>query len=166
VEGINVTGTLVWYYYICPREVWLMSRQINPDENDANIDWGRYLHQYAYNRDKKEVTVGNSRFDFVRTVDGQLVVFEIKKSDRFKKSATMQLLFYLYTLKERGVEAKGELRFPEQKKTETVVLTPEAEEELLLALQEIRRVISLEKPPVAKQIKYCSKCAYQELCWA
>lgn len=165
-EMPRINGTLVWYYYICSREVWLMSRQINPDQNDANLDWGRYLHQQAYSRDKKEVAVGNSKFDFVRTVDGQLVVSEIKKTDKFKKSATMQLLFYLYTLRERGIEAKGELRFPEQKKVEEVILTPEAEQELSLALEEISQIIALEMPPAAKKIKYCRSCAYQELCWA
>lgn len=28
---MEVTGTLIWYYYICKREVWLMFHQIAPD---------------------------------------------------------------------------------------------------------------------------------------
>ena len=23
IEDVNITGTLIWYYYICQREVWL-----------------------------------------------------------------------------------------------------------------------------------------------
>ncbi len=29
MKAYSITGTLIWYYYICQREVWLMSRQIN-----------------------------------------------------------------------------------------------------------------------------------------
>lgn len=42
-SDLNVTGTLVWYYYICPREVWLMARQLTPDEDNPNIDLGRFI---------------------------------------------------------------------------------------------------------------------------
>jgi CRISPR-associated exonuclease Cas4 len=78
----------------------------------------------------------------------------------------MQLLYYLYTLKMAGVEAKGELRFPEQKKKEIVELTPELELELEITVKEIRAIMAKEIPPAAKRIKYCPKCAYRELCWA
>jgi len=25
---LRVTGTMVWYYYVCQREVWLMAHQL------------------------------------------------------------------------------------------------------------------------------------------
>jgi len=31
----NITGTLIWYYYICERECWLMAHQINPHQENA-----------------------------------------------------------------------------------------------------------------------------------
>lgn len=58
-RDLYVTGTLVWYYYICHREVWLMGRQITPDEDDSNVELGRFLHQLRYGRDKKEINLGN-----------------------------------------------------------------------------------------------------------
>jgi CRISPR-associated exonuclease Cas4 len=42
---MEVNGTLVWYYSICKREVWLMSRNISPDQRDTNIDIGRFIHE-------------------------------------------------------------------------------------------------------------------------
>ncbi|NWF99168.1 MAG: Dna2/Cas4 domain-containing protein, partial [Nitrospirae bacterium] len=27
---MTLPATLIWYYYICHREVWLMSRQLTP----------------------------------------------------------------------------------------------------------------------------------------
>lgn len=41
-QMISVTGTFIWYYYICKREVWLISRQLSPDERDENVEWGRF----------------------------------------------------------------------------------------------------------------------------
>jgi hypothetical protein len=29
----QVTGTLVWYYAICPREAWLMAHEIEPEKD-------------------------------------------------------------------------------------------------------------------------------------
>ncbi|MCD6318594.1 Dna2/Cas4 domain-containing protein, partial [Candidatus Aerophobetes bacterium] len=26
----RITGTLIWYYYICRREVWLMAHELHP----------------------------------------------------------------------------------------------------------------------------------------
>ena len=59
----KINGTLMWYYGICKREVWLMSRNIVPDQSDTNIDIGRFLHETAYSRNKKEIEFGNVKFD-------------------------------------------------------------------------------------------------------
>ena len=165
-KGHKITGTLIWYYYICHREVWLQSRQINPEQSDENMTWGRYLHEHAYAREKKELAFGNTKFDLVKKNDDQLVVIEVKKTDHSKKSATMQLLFYLYNLKQQGIIATGELRFPEQKQIEKIELSEENQHELLQSVAEIEKIIDMEIPPPASKIKYCGKCAYQELCWA
>ena len=34
----QITGTLVWDYYICPREVWLMTHEINPEQENHLIE--------------------------------------------------------------------------------------------------------------------------------
>ena len=56
---MEVNGTLMWYYMICKREVWLMSRNIVPDQKDTNIDIGRFIHETSYTRNKKEIEFGN-----------------------------------------------------------------------------------------------------------
>lgn len=143
-----------------------MARQITPDEDDENVVIGRFLHEERYPRGKKEVEVGRSKVDLVRREGGTLVVSEVKKSSRFLQSARMQVLFYLKELKERGVEAEGELLFPEERKRERVILTEEALEEVLRVEEEIRRLVNLPAPPPPKKISFCRKCAYGEYCWA
>jgi len=165
-DAFSVNGTLIWYYYICRREVWLMARQLNPDERDENLEWGRFLHEWRYAREKKELAFENVKLDVAGERDGKLVVSEVKKSSKFRKSAEMQLLFYLWQLREAGVEAVGELRFPEEKWRETVRLDETSVEELKSAVSGIRRIVASATPPKAQKIGYCNNCAYREFCWA
>jgi len=97
-----VTGTHIWYYFICKREVWLMVHQIAPDQEDENIDLGRFINEHTYQRNKQEITIGNIKVDRIRREDGQLIIGEVKKSSTFLESARYQLLHYLRTLKETG----------------------------------------------------------------
>jgi CRISPR-associated exonuclease Cas4 len=161
-----VTGTDIWYYFICKRESWLMSHRIAPDEDDENIEIGRFIHEYRYGREKKEVSVETIKMDRIKKEKGQLVVQEIKKSSRFKESARYQLLYYLDTLRQMGIEAKGELLFPEERNKEDVEWTYEAKAELDQAVANIRNIARLSVPPSPEKINFCKKCAYREYCWA
>jgi CRISPR-associated exonuclease Cas4 len=164
IQGI--TGTLIWYYYICRREVWLLSRNIVADQQDENMDWGRFLHEHAYAREKKEVAWESVKMDTLTSRHGELVVAEVKKTSSFLKSATMQLMFYLYSLKLAGIDARGELRFPEEKRKEPMLLDAAMEEELRRTIGQIKTIMANELPPEPEKIKFCGKCAYREFCWA
>lgn len=165
-DEIRIGGTLVWYYTVCPREAWLMARQITPDEDEENVVVGRFLHENRQPRGRKEVEVGHSKLDVVRREAGTLVVSEVKKSSRSMKGARMQMLLYLRELKDRGIEAEGELVFPEERRKERVVLTDEARAEIERVVDEIRVLAAQPKPPPPKKIAACRKCAYGEYCWA
>jgi len=175
----NITGTLIWYYYICERECWLMAHQINPHQENSLLELGRLIHEESYAREKKEfgtteiaetteksgfMTVG-MKIDVIGKKDGKLVIGEVKKSDRFLKSATMQLSFYLYQLREISLEAKGELLIPKSKKRISVELTDERSKEIELAISEILNLIKESSPPTPVKIPFCKKCAYNEFCW-
>ncbi len=165
---IHITGTLIWYYYVCKREVWLMGHQINPDEDNPNIALGRFIHDFSYSRleKRKELNFGHSKIDFLKTDGNEVVVCEVKKSSRHKKSARMQLLFYLNELSELGIKARGELRFPQERKIEHVILDDEAKKELAIAREDIRNILNLSIPPKPRKQSYCRDCGYNYLCWA
>lgn len=165
MSDIQIGGTLIWYYYICPREVWLMSHNIVPDQENDNIEIGRYIGENSYQREKKEVAVGGSKIDVFHMDNGQMVIGEVKKTSKYRQSAKMQLALYLSELRERGIEARGELRFPKEKLREDVVLDEELLRELEQAKQEILRIAYLNMPPAPKKISFCKKCAYAEYCW-
>ncbi len=163
---IKVTGTLMWYYYICHRQVWLMARHVVPEQDHANLDFGRFWQDTAYARDRKEISVGHLKFDLIRRKDGQLVIGEVKKSSRYEKSAMMQLALYLYELRELGIEAQGELMFPEEKKRQSIVLTPQLAAKIEEAKRDILRIAYLDSPPKPIKGRYCRNCAYGDFCWA
>lgn len=162
---VNITGTLIWYYYICKREVWLMSHQIEPAQDHTNIEIGRVIQMDSYTREKKEIKFDDMVIDVLSKRGGDTIVAEIKKSSRYKRSSQMQLAFYLWKLKEKGLNLKGELRFPIEKKKIGVQLTPDIEQELDNIYKEISKICDKEKPPELEKTIYCRNCGYYELCW-
>ncbi len=163
---VRVNGTLIWYYYICKREVWLMARDLTPDQDNEYIDIGRFIHQDSYSRDRKEVSLGNIKFDILRKGEGQIIIGEVKKSSKFITSAKMQLAFYLYELRNIGIEARGELMFPKEKKRVEVILSDEVMEELKRTRNDILSIAFEERPPAPKKIHFCRNCGYAEFCWS
>ncbi len=161
-----ITGTLVWYYYICKREVWLMSRHLTPDQEDPFIEIGRLISGFAYRDERKEIRVENMVLDLLRKEGESIVIGEVKKSSKYEISAKMQLAYYLYRLKKLGIIAKGELLFPRERKRIRLELTPELEEEVKRAIEEIKEIVMAERPPEVKRSYYCAKCGYREFCWA
>ncbi|HEX3036514.1 MAG TPA: CRISPR-associated protein Cas4 [Thermodesulfobacteriota bacterium] len=166
MNEVSVTGTLIWYYYICKREVWLMARQIVPEQENPYIELGRLVSDTTYERDKKQIHLESIVIDLARLDDEKLVIGEVKKSSKFRESVRMQLCYYLYVLRDYGIEAEGELLFPKEKKKERVVLTDETVKELEDAIEEIKKIATQELPPKAVKIPYCTNCGYREFCWS
>ncbi len=163
---VKVSGTLMWYYFVCKREVWLMSREVTPFEEDDLLEIGRLIHEDSYKREKKEVDLFSMKIDVLRKANGRLLIGEMKKSSSYLMPARMQLLFYLYRLKEMGISAEGELLVPKERKKEKVILSEEAEEKVKNAITDIQKIIALETPPPAVKTHFCNKCAYKDFCFA
>lgn len=166
MHDFNVTGTYIWYYCICKREVWLLAHGLEADQQNELMQMGNIIHEDGYRRNRKEFEFGDSKFDIIKNRDGKLVVGEMKKSSTFIESARMQLLFYLMQLEESGIQAEGELLFPEEKKKERVVLDEGNREKLKHMIADIEEIAQRSTPEPPVRIKYCKKCAYSEFCWS
>jgi len=68
-------------------------------------------------------------------------------------------------LKQLGIERRGVINYPRQRKREEVELTPEVEREILRVLKEIKEVEELPAPPPPQKLPYCKRCSYYELCF-
>lgn len=160
---MKITATVFYSFQICPREAWFYYHNISSDKENPYLSLGRLIHETSYKRDKKEIMVDNKlKIDIIK----DKVVAEIKKSSKFKKASILQLAYYLYYLKkEKGINMEGLLLFPEERKVEKLVLTPELENEIEKILKQMKPILTSDTPPPLKKIRFCNKCAFREFCW-
>jgi len=164
---VKIGASTVLSFVSCKREAWFMHHGIIPDQTNPFIELGKFIHESAYERlGEKSVELPGMKIDMIWQEDGMTIVGEIKKSSRSFKGARMQLLYYMYALRQLGIDSKGYIMIPREKRRIEVILDEEAENELEQLLQEVGEIVSAEKPPEEKWRSICSKCGYVELCWA
>ncbi len=162
--NIQITGTEFNYYHICKRKLWLFAHNMEMEQESDNVFLGKLIHENSYQRKKKEILIdGVIKIDFM---DDE-AVHEVKKSNRMEDSHVGQLLYYIYYLRQKGVDIrKGIINYPKQRRTTEIELTPEKEEEVRETLEKIREVENLEQPPELLNSKICRKCGYEEFCYS
>lgn len=165
-EEINLTGSAFYNYVICPRKAWLMQYQIDPERDHDLLAQGRLNNVEHYERAEKELPLPGIKVDQVRREGGELIIGEVKKSSSGLEASILQLSFYLYRLEEAGVEARGEVLVPKERKKIPVVLDEATRARLSTATEEILEILSTPQPPKAEWIKFCPNCAYAEFCWS
>ena len=160
---LKVQGVKINYYYVCKRKLWLFSKGITMEQTNDRVLSGKTIHENSYPRqEKKEVLVdGLLKLDIV---DGDYIR-EVKISSKMSKPDRMQLLYYLYYLKQKGIKKRGLINYVKEKRVEEVELTPENEKEIEKILKEINTIVNCDNPPQVKELSYCKKCAYYELCY-
>ncbi len=158
-----ITATQINYYFVCHRELWLFSHQINMEQNSELVSLGKLLHENSYKREKKEIQIGPIKIDFIGK-DG--IIHEIKKTPSVEKAHSWQVKYYIWFLKNLGVEnIKGEIDYPKLKKRTEIELVEEDEQKIEQILQNIEEIISKEEIPSVINKGICKKCSYYELCY-
>lgn len=160
---LKTNGIKVNYLYVCERKLWLFDRGIQMESGSDKVLLGKLLGEYSYpGQDKKEVLIDN-----LINIDiaGDDEIREIKYSNRLAHADRIQILYYLYYLKQFGIEKKGVINYPKMRKREEVELTPEAEKEVESALVRLQNILKMDRPPELQRKPYCAKCAYYEFCW-
>ena len=165
------TGTQVNYFVVCHRKLWLFTRNIEMERENENVQIGKLLDEESYKREQKAIALDERIvIDWVESKvlpDGTLLLHEVKKSRAVDAAHRLQMLYYLFYLKCKGVAARGQIDYPLLKKSEPIELTPQAESELKLALDEIKIIVeSDDAPPRLTTKRFCEKCAYFEFCWS
>lgn len=162
-QSLKTTGIKINYLYVCERKLWLFDRGITMESKSDKVLMGKLLGEYSYPReDKREVLIDNLiNIDIV----GDDEIREVKLSNRMHNADRIQLLYYLYYLRQLGIEKRGIINYPKMKKREEIVLTDDAEREVETALMRVQEILSMDKPPQLERKPYCTKCAYYEFCW-
>lgn len=160
----RITGVMVYYYFVCKRKLWYFANEINMEAENENVMLGKLLDENSYKRSEKHINIDNViNIDFVKE---HKELHEVKKSKAIEEAGIWQVKYYLYYLKQRGVEGlKAKIDYPLLKKNVGVELTQEDEERLGKIVQEISELKKQAYPPDFKKKKICGKCAYHDLCF-
>jgi CRISPR-associated exonuclease Cas4 len=162
VYELKTTGLSVQYYLVCQRKLWLHTHHIQFEQDSDKVLQGKVLHEQSYNSHaNKELLID----DLIKIDLFNDYVGEVKTSSRMQQSDRMQLLYYLYVLKQAGITKVGKLHYPKEKKVEEVILTNAAIDEVERVLVGIQGVKDKTNPPPLIKLPYCSKCAYYSFCW-
>lgn len=162
-SNLKVQGIKLNYLYICERKLWLFDRGITMEGNSDRVLQGKLLHEYSYPKEEiKEIMLD----DIIRIdiLSGN-TIREVKYSNKMKEADRIQIYYYLFYLKQKGIEKKGSINYPKERRRETIELTDEAIAEVKNALKRISEILKLEKPPAIIKKPYCKKCSYYEFCW-
>ena len=141
-----------------------MSREITPDEDTPELDFGRAVHEIFYRRTVKEISLEGIKIDLFKKAER--IVCEVKTSSKFVEATRFQLLYYLFRLREYGIDATGWILIPMEKKKVIVKLDEETEQVLLKVFNQIKEIVEMDTPPPLVRIPYCRRCAYKEFCWS
>ncbi|MBP6540383.1 MAG: CRISPR-associated protein Cas4 [Saprospiraceae bacterium] len=163
----HVTATLINLYHICKRELWLHSNEIRMEHTSDTVTEGKLIGENTYaDRPAKytELQLEGVKIDFY---DAQnKVVHEIKKSDKMEVAHEAQVKYYLYKLKQLGVEgATGILEYPTLRHTAHIVLTDEDVIDIQRWEADILEIISREEMPGVINKPVCKRCSYFEFCY-
>ena len=162
---MNITGTLINYYFHCKTQCWLHANRLNLEDNSEDVRIGRVLHEINEEKSKKtEIKIDNIRIDKIT----KEYLSEFKKSDSDPEAVKWQVLLYLYKLKKKGIIRKGKIEYHEKNhntKTEIIDLNMQNEQALLDVLVHIKTLIDLPASPVPHFKNRCKKCAYYEYCY-
>lgn len=163
IDELKATGLQVHYLKVCPRKLWLHTHQIAFEDESDSVLQGKILHETSYKRkESKEILIDNLiKIDML----DEHFVDEVKSSSKMVEADKAQLLYYLYVLEQMGIQRKGKIRYPKEKKIEEIELTDKERSEITKWLAQIQAIKQLEKPPKKVKLNYCSKCAYYSFCW-
>lgn len=160
----KITGVMVYYYFVCKRKLWYFIKDVTMEHTSDLVSMGKLIDETSYEREKKNILIDESiNIDFLK---GWKIIHEIKKSRKIEEASIWQLKYYLWVLKQKGLDIeKGIIDYPLLRKREIIYPDDINNDDMVNILEEIRIVITMKSPPGTLNKSRCKKCAYYELCF-
>jgi CRISPR-associated exonuclease Cas4 len=164
---MTITATHINYYHICPRKLWLFANGINMEHTSDTVTEGKLIGENTYkDRAAKytELQLDGVKIDYYDAKN--MVVHEIKKSDKMEAAHEAQVKYYLYKLKQHGIEgATGILEYPTLRHTSQIMLTDDDVLSIEKWEGDIMEIVSREEMPGVIDKPVCKRCSYFEFCY-
>lgn len=161
---MNITGIMIYYYFICQRRLWYFIHQINMEQNSELVKMGKILDETTYTREKKQILIDNTiNIDFIKN---GAVLHEVKKTKSIEEAGIWQIKYYIYYLQNKGIkDIKAKIDFPLLRETKEIYLKEEDKKILENVIKDIEEIAQMDKPTQRIDSKICNKCSYFDLCY-
>ncbi len=161
---VRTTGVEVNYLIVCKRKLWFYIHGIAMEQNSSRVEVGKEVHDTRLEGKKTELLIDDTiRLDYI---DKELAIHELKMSKSMDEASKCQILYYIYYLRNKGVDCKkGIIHYPESKRTEDIQYDDSSEEKIKEIIEQINTVKQMKVPPQAEKERKCKKCSYYELCF-
>jgi len=164
---MNITATHINYYIVCKRKLWLFSGGINMEHTSDIVAEGKLIHETTYPQRPErysELEIDGSVIDFYDAKNK--IIHEIKKSDKMEKAHEWQVKYYIWLLKNNGVEGvNGIIEYPKLRETTKVELTDDDVVILEKMIADTEQIVNSEACPAKIDAKCCKTCSYYEFCY-
>jgi len=159
-----ISGMMIYYYIVCKRKLWYFYNQIQMEAENDNVQIGKVLDENAYKREEKHINIDDViSIDYIKDKG---ILHEVKKSKKIEEAGIMQVKYYLYYLKQKGVDGiKGKVDYPLLKQSIDIELTEEDEKNIESIIIALKAIVNSQLPPMLEKKGICKKCAYFELCY-
>lgn len=128
---------------------------------------GKFIGETSYQERPErytEVEIDGVKIDFYDARNK--IVHEVKKSDKAKDAHIAQVKYYIYKLKENGVDGvTGLIEYPGMRQTEVVKLSEDDICNIREWEKDIERIINQETCPPLLRKPICKKCSYYDFCY-
>lgn len=175
---MTITATLVSYYHLCPRKLWLHANEIRMESGSEMVAEGKFIGEtsYADRSDRyTEIELSLPYGDDGGSVAGKIdfydaknrVVHEVKRSDKAEAAHVAQVKYYLWLLELAGVAgATGLLEYPKLRRTDTVTLSDDDRAAIPLWIADIQRIVGSARCPAVISKPICKSCSYHDFCYS
>ena len=161
---MHITGSMIYYYFICPRKLWYFINEINMEQNSELVSIGKILDETTYTREKHSILIDNTiNIDFIKN---GAILHEVKKTKSIEKAGIWQVKYYMYYLKEKGVKnITAKIDFPLLRETEEIALEEKDMKVIENIIKNIEDISKSDQVPETIKSKTCKTCAYFDLCY-
>lgn len=164
----KITGTHFNYYLICHRKLWFFANAIQMEHTSDLVYEGKLIHESSYPQRAsryEELEIDGIKIDYFDAKNK--VVHEIKKSDKLELAHEWQLKYYLFVLKNNGLDGvSGILEYPRLRQRDEVFLSEVDEIRITEMIEDIRQLIGSDEIPSFQKKSICRNCSYHDLCYA
>jgi len=165
---MHITWSLLQQFMHCPRQAWLFYYNLKTEHTNENVKIWKIYHELRYdeNDEMVELELDGIKIDKLTWK----YVEELKKANTETDGAKIQVLYYLWKLKQKWVYKKWIIKFKENRNSMIVELNKENEQWLLDTIKELENILKWKKMPWKLEVawkphKKCKWCSYFEFCW-